>query len=91
MRLSKYEQETIINFNAGEKMASLYTRDKDVMEKMDSMVEKYPEIYQLTKETEIDKTYRFPKSYLNCRKPRQVTNEVRDSRRDRMITFNTKG
>lgn len=91
MRLSKYEQETIINFNAGEKMASLYTRDRDVMTKMDSMVEKYPEIYQLTKETEIDKTYQFPKAYLNYRKPRQVTNEVRDSRRDRMITFNTKG
>ena len=26
MKLSKYEQETIINFNAGERNATLYTR-----------------------------------------------------------------
>lgn len=32
--LSKYEQETVINFNAGEQTAVVYTRDKAVMRKL---------------------------------------------------------
>ena len=42
MKLSKYEQETIINFNAGERNATLYTRDRKVMREMDELVSKYP-------------------------------------------------
>ena len=34
--LSKYEQETVINFNAGEQNATVYTRDKTVMRKLDA-------------------------------------------------------
>ena len=33
MKLSRYEQETIANYNAGEQTAILYTRDKAVMRK----------------------------------------------------------
>jgi hypothetical protein len=32
-KLSRYEQETVINFNAGEDIATLYTRDKAVTRK----------------------------------------------------------
>ena len=35
--LSKYEQETVINFNAGEQRAVVYTRDKAVMRKLDAL------------------------------------------------------
>ena len=35
--LSKYEQETVINFNAGERTAIVYTRDKAVMRKLDTL------------------------------------------------------
>ena len=28
MKLSRYEQESILNYNAGEQTATLYTRDK---------------------------------------------------------------
>lgn len=31
MKLSRYEQETIVNYNAGEQTATLYTRDKEVI------------------------------------------------------------
>ena len=37
-KLSRYEQETIINFNAGEEMATVYTRDPAVMRKLDALV-----------------------------------------------------
>lgn len=37
-RLTRIEQETVINFNAGEEEAVVYTRDKAVIRKLDSLV-----------------------------------------------------
>ena len=37
-KLSKYEQETIINFNVAESDAVVFTRDKAVIRKLDSLV-----------------------------------------------------
>ena len=47
MKLSRYEQETIVNYNAGEQTATLYTRDKAVMRKLDTLVADYPDTYNL--------------------------------------------
>ena len=38
MKLSRYEQETIVNYNAGEQTVILCTRDKAVMRKLDTLV-----------------------------------------------------
>ena len=46
MKLSKYEQETIINFNVAESDAVVFTRDKAVIRKLDSLVNEFPEIYK---------------------------------------------
>ena len=51
--LSKYEQETVINFNAGEQRAVVYTRDKAVMRKLDALVIEFPEVYKLVEETDV--------------------------------------
>lgn len=69
--LSKYEQETVINFNAGEQTAVVYTRDKAVMRKLDALVIAFPEVYKLVGETDIDKTYSMPKSCVSYRKSRE--------------------
>ena len=37
MKLSRYEQETIVNYNAGEQNTTVYTRDKAVMRKLDTL------------------------------------------------------
>ncbi len=42
IKLSRYEQETIVNYNAGEQTATLYTRDKAVMRKLDTLVTDFP-------------------------------------------------
>ena len=42
MKLSRYEQESILNYNAGEQTATLYTRDKAVMRKLDTLVANFP-------------------------------------------------
>lgn len=45
--LTRYEQETIINFNAGEQIATVYTKDKAVMRKLDKLVADFSEVYRL--------------------------------------------
>lgn len=32
--LTKYEMETVVNYNAGEQTATVYTRDKSVMRRL---------------------------------------------------------
>ena len=88
MKLSRYEQETIVNYNAGEPTATVYTRDKAVMRKLDSLVADFPDTYKLMKQDEVSKTYSFPKSFVNYRKPRAVSTEQRERARQMMIEHN---
>ena len=71
--LSKYEQETVINFNAGDTEAVVYTRDRTVMRRLDSLVTEFPSVYRCIKATDIDKTYVMPKQYVSYRKPRRIS------------------
>lgn len=86
--LSKYEQETVINFNAGEQTATVYTRDKAIMRKLDALVIAFPEVYKLISETDIDKTYSMPKSCVSYRKPRKLTALQRANARERIEKVN---
>ncbi len=88
MKLSRYEQESILNYNAGEQTATLYTRDKTVMRKLDTLVADFPDTYKLMKKDEVSKTYSFPKSYVSYRKPRVVSTEQREWARQMMIANN---
>lgn len=88
-KLSKYEQETIINFNVAESDAVVFTRDKAVIRKLDSLVNEFPEVYKCIGETDIDKTYSMPKQYVSYRKPRRLTQARKDAARMRMIAINS--
>lgn len=87
-RLTKIEQETVINFNAGEEEAVVYTRDKADIRKLDSLVTEFPDAYRCIKETDIDKTYSMLKQYVSYRKPRRITQERRDQIRTQMENIN---
>jgi hypothetical protein len=89
-RLTKIEQETVINFNAGEEEAVVYTRDKAVIRKLDSLVTEFPNVYRCLKATDIDKTYSMPKQYVGYRKPRRITQARRDQVRAQMRRLNEK-
>ena len=78
MKLTRYEQETIINFNAQDQMATLYTRDPAVMRKSDALVIDYPDVFKCIGETDIDKTYEMPKSVVTYRKPRKISDERKE-------------
>ncbi len=88
MKLSRYEQETVVNYNAGEQTATLYTRDKAVMRKLDTLVADFPDTCKLTGQDEVSKTYSFPKSHVSYRKPRAVSTERRERARQMMIKRN---
>ena len=88
MKLTRYEQETIINFNAEEEMATVYTRDPAVMKEMDTLVNDYPDIYRCTGVSDIDKTYEVPKTVVSYRKPRRITDAQRAAAQSRMKQIN---
>ena len=90
MKLSKYEQETIINFNVAESDAVVFTRDKAVIRKLDSLVNEFPEVYKCIGETDIDKTYSRPKQYVSYRKPRKLSEDQRERARQRMSDINNR-
>lgn len=87
-RMTRYEQETLINFNAGEKLATVCTRDPAVIRQMDALVTEYPQTFRCISETDIDKTYELPKSAVTYRKPRRITSEQREMARIRMNKLN---
>lgn len=68
--------------------ATLYTRDKAVMRKLDTLVADFPDTYRLTGQDEVSKTYSFPKSYVSYRKPRAVSTEQRERARQMMVKRN---
>ena len=88
MKLTRYEQETVINFNAEEPDAMVYTRDKAVMRKLDALVTEFPDVFQCIAETDIDKTYEMPKSVVTYRKPRKISEEQREAARERIMKLN---
>lgn len=90
MKLTRYEQETIINFNAGEQTATVYTRDPVVMRQLDALVTEYPDIFKCVGKTVIDKTYELPKSLVSYRKPRKLTDEQREQARFRIKKINSR-
>ena len=59
MKLTKYEQETIINYNQEEDMAQIYTCDKNLIRKIDAHIEKTRVNYCIRRDEE-SATYSLP-------------------------------
>ena len=58
MKLSLYEQETIILYNQAEATAEVYSHDPRLLEKLRRLAEKYP-----------DQTFTVPKRCVSVREP----------------------
>lgn len=70
--LPRYEQEVIINFNAEEDTATLYTANPQWIRKLDRLVEQNPEQFEMYRQEKMDgrvisKAYRFPKRFVTVR------------------------
>ncbi|MBQ8234807.1 MAG: hypothetical protein IJZ36_04425 [Bacilli bacterium] len=82
--LSRWEQETVVNYNNEEKTATVYTADPVVMRKLDKMVDKFPEDYIVIAETSNSKTYKFSKKLIQYRNPIYLTEEQKEVRRQQL-------
>lgn len=56
MNLTRYEQEVVINLNTDEDTAVLYSANSVWIRKMDKLVQEFPEVFILKRQTEISKT-----------------------------------
>lgn len=91
-RLSRYEQETIINFNAEEDTAKIYTADPVWIRKLDKLVEQNPEQFgpggtELLEGEVIAKRYSFPKRFITIRSKdvkRKLTDEQKAELAERL-------
>lgn len=83
MAMTRYEMETIINYNQEEKTASVYTCDKALIRRLDRLCEESTEI-TVEKEDEYSKSYILPKKWVKVRKPRQLSDELKEKLASRM-------
>ena len=91
MALTRYEQETIINYNRAEKEVSVYSSDPVVMRKLDSLCEEQPLVYKLEKEYRPQgseeicaKAYTIAdKKLIRFAKKREMTEEQREELKQR--------
>ena len=71
MNLTRYEQEVVINLNADEEMATVYSDNPARIRKMDALVKEFPDVFRIKRWTEVSKTYEMPKKYIRIGRPRE--------------------
>lgn len=82
-QLTKYEQETIFNYNQEEAVASCFTHDAALMRKLDRLAENGEAIITV-RQGDGWKEYTFPKKWLKVRPPRKLSDEQRREMANRM-------
>lgn len=89
-RLTRYEQETIINFNETEAVAGVYTHNKALRRKLERWAQERPEECRLEKVTRFGEAvdYFVPKSWVHIHPPRQISEEQRAAMAARMKAAN---
>lgn len=83
MKLTKYEKETIINWNEAEDIASIYTFNADLKRRLAEFSRKYPLLCRLEHSTaEGGVTYVMDKSRLSIRLVPPYSEERRAAARE---------
>ncbi len=83
MKLSKYEQETIILYNQAEPTASVYSHDSRLLEKLARLSEKYPQQIQ----PDGPNRYIVPKGCVLVREPYSEERRKAASARAKMAGY----
>jgi phosphomannomutase len=83
MGLTKYEQETIINYNQAEKNCSVYTHDAALIRKIDKLIENGEEITVINSGDGV-REYSFAKQWIKVRPSRKLSDEKRAELAERM-------
>lgn len=68
MHLTKYEQETIVNWNRSDNEASIYTFEPDLKRRLAKFAKEYPECCKLERSSQYgDVTYAIDKRRISIR------------------------
>lgn len=81
MSLQRLEKETIILYNDAEKIASIYTCNNTLQQKLKKIAVKFPKLFKLIDETAYAVTYEIPKDCIVIRQP--YNEEYRQKARQR--------
>ena len=69
--MTNYEKETVINYNEAEKEASVYTANKKLMARLETLSKKFPEQFKFSRKfSDGAKEYIIPKKYVAIKAPR---------------------
>lgn len=77
MKLSFYEQESVISFNEDEKTANVYTHKKSLLRKLEKLAQDRPEECRLVKFSHGGRAadYIIPKAWVKITPPRIASEE----------------
>lgn len=74
MELSRYEKETIINFNEADGFAIVYTYNVKLLKQLSGLESRSPDCRVITSGEDFCE-YKVPKSWIKIRPPRQYSEE----------------
>lgn len=85
MKLTKYEQETIINFTEADQIAGVYTHNKALIRRLEKLAQEYPGEVTLEKSSYWGQAmdYSIPKSWIRINPPRKLSEEQRAAMAER--------
>lgn len=90
LRLTRYERETIINYNEGENVASISTHNRALQRYLKQRAMDRPSECHLEKVSHGGKAvdYIIPKSWIHIYPPRKISDKQRAAMAERMKTAN---
>lgn len=96
IQLTKYEQETIINFNEEEKEASIYTHHRPFIRRLEQLAEEHPEECRLVHTYPVRRAveYYVPVNWLRInptRKAAPLTEDQKQQRREQLAKLRDSG
>lgn len=83
MKLSRYEQETIILYNQAEQTASVYTHDPKLLKKLARLMKEYPQQIR----PDGPNTYLVPKGCVLIREPYSEKRRAAASERAKAVGY----
>ena len=83
MKLTNYERETIINYNEGEDIASVYTHNRSLLRRLEQLAQDRPEDCRLFRTFHDGQAveYYIPKAWVKIRPTLQLSDAEKEKRR----------
>lgn len=87
MGLSKYEKETVINFNDAEKIVYLSTSQDYMKRRIKKLAEEHPNEVKIMSEDQYTVIAELPKKYVRVSPPRFISEEQRIASAERLKKY----